>query len=383
LSTAGPLLEIENLKVIFHDDRGRTTHAVDCVDLTVRRGQTLGLVGESGCGKSVTALAIMGLLPKGPAEVSGRIRFDRTDLLGLSDREMCDLRGDRLAMIFQEPMTSLNPVYSIGEQIAESLVRHRGLSRKKARARTIDLLRLVKIPSPEQRVDDYPHRLSGGMRQRAMIALALACDPKLLIADEPTTALDVTIQAQILDLMRDLKAATDAAIILITHDLGVVAEVCDEVAVMYAGEIVERAPVDVLFAAPQHPTRSVSSAPFRGSIGASTSSPPSTAWCRTWLRSRGDAASLRAVHLCARFARTLHRRSCRLVPATHRAASARRLSRFCHERAAARGRGRRPPIRRSPLGFRPSDRNRDRRGWGELFARGRQNTGARGRIRLR
>jgi peptide/nickel transport system ATP-binding protein len=166
---------------------------------------------------------------------------------------MCDMRGDRLAMIFQEPMTSLNPVYSIGEQIAETLVRHRGLSRKKARARTIDLLRLVKIPSPEQRVDDYPHRLSGGMRQRAMIALALACDPKLLIADEPTTALDVTIQAQILDLMRDLKAATGAAIILITHDLGVVAEVCDEVAVMYAGEIVERAPVDVLFAAPQHP----------------------------------------------------------------------------------------------------------------------------------
>ena len=207
MSTAGPLLEIENLKVIFHDDRGRTTHAVDCVDLTLRRGQTLGLVGESGCGKSVTALAIMGLLPKGSAEVSGRIRFDRTDLLGLSDREMCDMRGDRVAMIFQEPMTSLNPVYSIGEQIAETLVRHRGLSRKKARARTIDLLRLVKIPSPEQRVDDYPHRLSGGMRQRAMIALALACDPKLLIADEPTTALDVTIQAQILDLMRDLKAA--------------------------------------------------------------------------------------------------------------------------------------------------------------------------------
>jgi peptide/nickel transport system ATP-binding protein len=253
VSTAGPLLEIENLKVIFRDDRGRTTHAVDHVDLTVRRGQTLGLVGESGCGKSVTALAIMGLLPRGAAEVSGRIRFDRTDLLGLSDREMCDMRGDRLAMIFQEPMTSLNPVYSIGEQIAETLVRHRGLSRKKARARTIDLLRLVKIPSPEQRVDDYPHRLSGGMRQRAMIALALACDPKLLIADEPTTALDVTIQAQILDLMRDLKAATGAAIILITHDLGVVAEVCDEVAVMYAGEIVERAPVDVLFAAPQHP----------------------------------------------------------------------------------------------------------------------------------
>jgi peptide/nickel transport system ATP-binding protein len=253
VSAADPLLDVEHLKVIFHGDRGRTTHAVDCLDLTVRRGQTLGLVGESGCGKSVTALAIMGLLPKGAAEVSGRIRFDRADLLAMSDREMRDMRGDRIAMIFQEPMTSLNPMFSIGEQIAESLIRHRNLSRRKARARTIELLRRVQIPSPEQRVDDYPHRLSGGMRQRAMIALALACDPTLLIADEPTTALDVTIQAQILDLLRDLKASTGAAIILITHDLGVVAEVCDEVAVMYAGEIVERAPVDVLFAAPQHP----------------------------------------------------------------------------------------------------------------------------------
>jgi peptide/nickel transport system ATP-binding protein len=253
VSAADPLLEVENLKVIFHGDRGRITHAVDSLDLTVRRGQTLGLVGESGCGKSVTALAIMGLLPRGSADVSGRIRFDRIDMLTLSDREMRDMRGDRLAMIFQEPMTSLNPMYSIGEQIAETLIRHRSLSRRKARERTIELLRLVKIPSPEERVDDYPHRLSGGMRQRAMIALALACDPTLLIADEPTTALDVTIQAQILDLMRDLKAAAGAAIILITHDLGVVAEVCDEVAVMYAGEIVERAPVDVLFAGPQHP----------------------------------------------------------------------------------------------------------------------------------
>jgi peptide/nickel transport system ATP-binding protein len=250
---AGPLIDIKDLRVLFHGDDGSTTHAVDSVDLSVANGATLGLVGESGCGKSVTALAIMGLLPKGSAEVSGRIRFDRTDLLTLSDREMRNMRGDRLAMIFQEPMTSLNPMYSIGEQIAETLIRHRGLSRQKARARTIELLRLVKIPSPEERIDDYPHRLSGGMRQRAMIALALACDPTLLIADEPTTALDVTIQAQILDLMRDLKASTGAAIILITHDLGVVAEVCDEVAVMYAGEIVERAPVDVLFATPQHP----------------------------------------------------------------------------------------------------------------------------------
>jgi peptide/nickel transport system ATP-binding protein len=253
VSDADQLLQVENLRVTFHGDRGRTAHAVDCVDLTVRRGQTLGLVGESGCGKSATALAIMGLLPKGSAEVAGRVSFDGTDLLGLTDRKMRDLRGDRLAMIFQEPMTSLNPAYPVGEQIAETLVRHRGLSRHNARARTIELLQLVKIPSPEVRVDDYPHRLSGGMRQRVMIALALACDPKLLIADEPTTALDATIQAQILDLMRDLKAATGAAIMLITHDLGVVAEVCDEVAVMYAGEIVERAPVEVLFAAPQHP----------------------------------------------------------------------------------------------------------------------------------
>jgi peptide/nickel transport system ATP-binding protein len=248
-----PLLEIENLKVIFHGDRGSITHAVDGLDLRLHRGETLGVVGESGCGKSVTALSVMGLLPKASAEVSGRIRFDGEDLLALPDRAMRDLRGDRLAMVFQEPMTSLNPSFSIGEQIAESLIHHRGMSRSQARARTIELLRLVKIPSPEQRIDDYPHRLSGGMRQRAMIALALACDPELLIADEPTTALDVTIQAQILDLMRNLKASTGIAIILITHDLGVVAETCDRVAVMYAGEIVEYAPVDVLFAAPQHP----------------------------------------------------------------------------------------------------------------------------------
>ena len=253
MSASDPLLEIENLKVIFHGDRGSATHAVDGLDLTIQRGQTLGLVGESGCGKTATALSVMGLLPKASAEVSGRIRFDGAELLSLPDRAMRNLRGDRLAMIFQEPMTSLNPSYSIGEQIAESLVRHRGLSRGEARARTVELLRLVKIPSPEQRVDDYPHRLSGGMRQRAMIALALACDPELLIADEPTTALDVTIQAQILALMRDLKASTGIAIILITHDLGVVAEICDHVAVMYAGEIVEYAPVGALFATPQHP----------------------------------------------------------------------------------------------------------------------------------
>jgi peptide/nickel transport system ATP-binding protein len=251
--TDTPLIEIEGLRVRFHGDDGRVTHAVDAVDLSVANGATLGLVGESGCGKSVTSLAIMGLLSKHSAEVTGSIRFDGFDLLDVPDQTLRDLRGNRLAMIFQEPMTSLNPSFTIGDQIMETILRHRGGSRRQARARAIELLRRVHIPSPEKRVDDYPHKLSGGMRQRVMIAMALACDPRLLIADEPTTALDVTLQAQILDLMRELKAASGAAIILITHDLGVVAEVCDEVAVMYAGEIVERAAVDELFASPQHP----------------------------------------------------------------------------------------------------------------------------------
>jgi peptide/nickel transport system ATP-binding protein len=253
MSAGRPLLELEGLKVVFHGERGRQTHAVDSIDLTIAGGTTLGLVGESGCGKSATALAVMGLLPDRTAEVSGAVRFDGVDLLGLPADQMRDLRGDRLAMVFQEPMTSLNPSYTVGEQIAESLERHRGLSRPDARRRAIDLLRRVHIPSPERRIDEYPHKLSGGMRQRVMIAIALACDPQLLIADEPTTALDVTIQAQILDLMRELKAASRATIILITHDLGVVAEICDQVAVMYAGEVVEHAGVDALFDEPQHP----------------------------------------------------------------------------------------------------------------------------------
>src|SRR5262245_17300222 len=250
---AAPLLQIEGLKVVFRGDRGRATHAVDSVDLAIARGATLGLVGESGCGKSATALAIMRLLSTKAADVSGTVRFDGVDLLALPDDTVRDLRGDRLAMIFQEPMTSLNPSYPVGEQIIEALVRHRGLSRAEARRRAIELLRRVHIPSPERRIDDYPHKFSGGMRQRVMIAIALACDPQLLIADEPTTALDVTIQAQILDLMRELKAASRATILLITHDLGVVAEICDEVAVMYAGEVVEHAAVDALFGQPQHP----------------------------------------------------------------------------------------------------------------------------------
>jgi len=251
--TTTPLIEIEGLRVLFRGDDGRTNHAVDTVDLSVAHGATLGLVGESGCGKSVTSLAIMGLLSKQSSEVSGSIRFDGFDLLHTSDQTLRDLRGNRLAMIFQEPMTSLNPSFTIGDQIIETILRHRGGSRSSARQRAIDLLRRVHIPSPEKRIDEYPHKLSGGMRQRVMIAMALACDPRLLIADEPTTALDVTLQAQILELMRELKTASGAAIILITHDLGVVAEVCDEVAVMYAGQIVERANVDDLFSAPQHP----------------------------------------------------------------------------------------------------------------------------------
>src|SRR6201993_3776775 len=251
--TQDPLIDITGLRVLFHGDDGRTTHAVDSVDLVVANGATLGLVGESGCGKSVTSLAIMGLLSKQSAEVSGSIRFDGFDLLEAPDETLRDLRGNRLAMIFQEPMTSLNPSFTIGDQIIETILRHRGGSRRSARDRAIELLRRVHIPSAERRIDDYPHKLSGGMRQRVMIAMALSCNPKLLIADEPTTALDVTIQAQILDLMRALREETGTAIILITHDLGVVAELADEVAVMYAGRIVEHAGVEEIFARPQHP----------------------------------------------------------------------------------------------------------------------------------
>ncbi len=246
------LLELRQLSVSFATDDG-TVRAVDGIDLALERGRTLGLVGESGCGKSVTSLAVMGLLPPENSRVSGEVHFEGRDLLKVSPRELRDLRGARLAMIFQEPMTSLNPSFTIGNQIVEAIRRHQGLDAAAARARAIDVLRLVRIPSPEKRFDDYPHKLSGGMRQRAMIAMALACGPQLLIADEPTTALDVTIQAQILDLMRGLRRDTGTAIILITHDLGVVAEMADDVAVMYAGQIVERAPVATLFARPEHP----------------------------------------------------------------------------------------------------------------------------------
>ncbi|MFI5001297.1 MAG: ABC transporter ATP-binding protein [Reyranellales bacterium] len=248
----GPLLDLRGLSVSFATDDG-TVRAVDGIDLSLQRGRTLGLVGESGCGKSVTSLAVMGLLPPENSHVSGEVRFDGRDLLKIANRELRDLRGAQLAMIFQEPMTSLNPAYTIGDQIIEAIRRHQGLGAAEARTRAIAMLKLVRIPSPDKRIDDYPHKLSGGMRQRAMIAMALACGPQLLIADEPTTALDVTIQAQILDLMRGLRRDTGTAIILITHDLGVVAEMADDVAVMYAGQIVERAAVRDLFARPEHP----------------------------------------------------------------------------------------------------------------------------------
>ncbi|HEX2136756.1 MAG TPA: ABC transporter ATP-binding protein [Microvirga sp.] len=248
-----PILEVRDLKVTFSGQDGRRTVAVDGVSFSVERGRTLGIVGESGSGKSVTSLAIMGLLPPGQAAISGEVVFEGIDLTRQPQRVLRDLRGDRMAMIFQEPMTSLNPSYTIGDQIVEAIVRHRRVSMKEAETRAVDMLRRVRIPNPEARFREYPHKLSGGMRQRVMIAMALACDPDLLIADEPTTALDVTIQAQILDLMRNLREESGAAIILITHDLGVVAEVCDEVVVMYAGQVVERAPVHELFRFPQHP----------------------------------------------------------------------------------------------------------------------------------
>ena len=247
-----PLLEVDDLRVLFRTDHG-PARAVDGVSFTLSAGETLCVVGESGCGKSVTALATMGLLPRASAQVGGRIAFEGRDLLGLDPRSMADLRGDRLAMIFQEPMTSLNPAFTVGSQLAEVLVRHRGATAKQAREQVLQMLRHVRIPAPEKRIDEFPHRMSGGMRQRVMIAMALLCQPALLIADEPTTALDVTIQAQVLDLMRALRAELGTAVLLITHDLGVVAEMADRVLVMYAGQVVEQAPVREIFAMPQHP----------------------------------------------------------------------------------------------------------------------------------
>jgi oligopeptide/dipeptide ABC transporter ATP-binding protein len=246
------LLEVKNLQTHF-PTRAGLVRSVDGVSFHLDSGELLGLVGESGCGKSITALSIMRLIARPGKIVGGEITFDGKNLLKLSDADMRQIRGDDIAMIFQDPMTSLNPVFTVGEQIAEALRLHRKLSRKAARAAAIEAMREVAIPDPSRRIDDYPHQLSGGMRQRVMIAMALACDPKLLIADEPTTALDVTIQAQILELLDGLRKSRELAVLLITHDLGVVAEVADRVAVMYTGRIVEESPVKELFARPKHP----------------------------------------------------------------------------------------------------------------------------------
>ena len=246
------LLDVRNLKVEFNTPAG-VARAVDGVSFAVERGQTLGIVGESGCGKTVTSLSILKLIQPPGKVAGGEVLFEDRDLLKLSDEELRKVRGDKIAMIFQEPMTALNPVFTIGNQISEAYMIHREVSKKEAHARAIEVLEKVGIPAPEKRVNEYPHQLSGGMRQRAMIAMAISCDPDILIADEPTTALDVTIQAQILDLMNEMKQSRNSSMILITHDLGVVAQTCDDVVVMYAGKVVEEAPVKALFDNPAHP----------------------------------------------------------------------------------------------------------------------------------
>ncbi|MFS8583021.1 MAG: ABC transporter ATP-binding protein, partial [Limnochordales bacterium] len=248
-----PLLSVRGLKTYFQSEDGLVP-AVDGISFDLERGGALGIVGESGSGKSVTSLSIMRLIPSPPGKiVAGEILFEGEDLLKKSEAEMRKIRGNDISMIFQEPMTSLNPVFTVGDQIMEAIMLHQRLDKKAAREKAIEMLKLVGIPEPQRRVDEYPHQLSGGMRQRVMIAMALSCNPKLLIADEPTTALDVTIQAQILDLMRKLREELGTAIILITHDLGVIAEMVEEVIVMYAGQIVERTDVRSLFRSPKHP----------------------------------------------------------------------------------------------------------------------------------
>ncbi|MDI3405600.1 ABC transporter ATP-binding protein [Streptomyces cavernicola] len=246
-----PVLKVSDLSVSFRSG-GRTVHAVDDISYEVRPGEVLAVVGESGCGKSVTSMATMGLLPP-TATVTGSVRLGGRELVGASEKELARVRGNDLAMIFQEPMTSLNPVLTVGRQIGEVLRRHQGLSRKQAAERAVELLDLVGIPAPRRRVGEYPHQLSGGMRQRVMIAIAVACDPSVLIADEPTTALDVTVQAGILDVLRSLRERLGTAIVLITHDLGVVADIADRVLVMYAGRVVEHGEVHELYAQPRHP----------------------------------------------------------------------------------------------------------------------------------
>ncbi len=270
MASPDSLLEVRDLRTWFSVEGG-IARAVDGVSFAVARGESVGIVGESGCGKTVTSLSIMGLVPDPPGVVQpgSSIQFDGTEVVGAPEGVLRRLRGNRMAMIFQEPMTSLNPVHTVGRQIAESLVLHRNMGRREARGVAIGLLAEVGISEPERRFDEYPHRLSGGMRQRVMIAMALACEPDLLIADEPTTALDVTIQAQILDLLARLRSERGMALLLITHDLGVVAEVCDRVLVMYAGQVVEAGTVDELFQSPRHPyTRGLlDSIPGAGSGG--------------------------------------------------------------------------------------------------------------------
>jgi peptide/nickel transport system ATP-binding protein len=252
-SSSGALLEVKDLRVFFHTEDG-ILKAVDGVNFQIRQGETLGIVGESGCGKSVTAFSILQLLPTPPAQYEGgEISFRGENLLAKNEKELRQVRGSLISMIFQEPMASLNPIMTIGQQITEAITAHQKKSRREAREIAIEMLGRVKISAPETRFSEYPHQLSGGMKQRAMIAMALVCRPQLLIADEPTTALDVTIQAQILELLRELQLEFEMSVLLITHDLGVVAETCDQVAVMYAGKIVEYAPVNELFENPKHP----------------------------------------------------------------------------------------------------------------------------------
>lgn len=246
------ILEVKNLKTQFFTEAG-VVRAVDGVDITVKRGEVLGIVGESGCGKSVTSLSIMRLIGQPGKIIEGEIIFDSQNLLDLSESQMTRIRGNRISMIFQQPQSCLNPVFRVGDQLSEVLHIHQDMGKDVGKERAIELLSMVGIPEPESRMNAYPHELSGGMAQRVMIAMALACEPELLIADEPTTALDVTIQAQILDLMRNLRTKMETSIILITHDLGVVAEMCDRVTVMYAGRVVEQAPVEELFESPKHP----------------------------------------------------------------------------------------------------------------------------------
>lgn len=247
------ILEVNHLKTYFHTDAG-LSKAVNDVSFFVEKGKTLGIVGESGCGKSITSLSIMGLVETPPGEIAGgEIIFEGEDLLKKNEKEMSKIRGKKIAMIFQEPMTSLNPVFTIGQQLVETLMLHEDMTKKQAKERAIEMLKMVKIPLAEKRFHEYPHQLSGGMRQRVMIAMALCCNPELLICDEPTTALDVTIQAQILDLINELKEKTGTSVMMITHDFGVIAEIADDVMVMYAGKIVERATCDQIFEKPMHP----------------------------------------------------------------------------------------------------------------------------------